>query len=313
MAKQQYVIGIDGGGTKTAASLADLHGNVLAEEVGAASNFQIIGVEQAAAALYAVADACCQKAGLSLGQVKTLVAGLTGAGRAADQQRMQTGFESYAQQRGVRFERVVIESDARIALEGAFKGGAGIILICGTGSIAYGKSQSGAVFRVGGWGRILGDEGSGYAIGRDGLNAVTRQLDGRGKKTLLTELVARTFNLRTQEDIITAVYREQFDVASVAPLVIEAAAQHDVECERILNKATFELTEHVRSLVLMLEAASPERARQKIPLAFIGSVISTESVFTKILEHKITFSLPQISLVKPMAPPSYGAVLLALR
>jgi N-acetylglucosamine kinase-like BadF-type ATPase len=313
MPSKQFVIGIDGGGTKTAATLADMQGNVLAEEVGTASNFQIIGVEQAAAALFAVADACCQKAGLSLGQVKTLVAGLTGAGRAADQQRMQKGFESYAQSRGVTFERVVIESDARIALEGAFKGGAGIILICGTGSIAFGKSHSGAVFRVGGWGRILGDEGSGYAIGRDGLNAVTRQLDGRGKKTLLTELVARTFNLRTQEDIITAVYREQFDVASVAPLVIEAAAQHDVECERILNKATFELTEHVRSLVLMLEAASPERTRQKIPLAFIGSVISTESVFTKILEHKITFSLPQISLVKPMAPPSYGAVLLALR
>ncbi len=313
MSSRQFVIGIDGGGTKTAATLADMQGNVLTEVVGAASNFQIIGVEQAAAALYAVAEACCQKAGLSLGQVKTLVAGLTGAGRAADQQRMKTGFESYAQQRGVWFERVVIESDARIALEGAFKGGAGIILICGTGSIAFGKSYSGAVFRVGGWGRILGDEGSGYAIGRDGLNAITRQLDGRGKKTLLTELVARTFNLRTPDEIITAVYREQFDVAAVAPLVIEAAAQHDAECERILNRATFELTEHVRSLVLKLEAASPERARQKIPLAFIGSVISTESVFTKILEQTITCSLPQISLVKPMAPPSYGAVLLALR
>lgn len=313
MERQQFVIGIDGGGTKTAASLADLHGNVLAEEVGAASNFQIIGVEQAAEALFAVAEACCQKAGLSLGQVKTLVAGLTGAGRADDQQRMHKGLESYAQSRGVAFDRVVIESDARIALEGAFNGGPGIILICGTGSIAFGKSPDGKVFRVGGWGRIVGDEGSGFAIGRDGLNAVTRQLDGRGKKTLLTDLVARKFNLRTQEEIIAAVYRENFDIASVAPLVIEAAEQHDTESERILNKATFELTEHVRSLVFMLEAASAERARRKIPLAFIGSVISAESVLTKILRHKITFSLPQISIVKPQASPSYGAVLLALQ
>lgn len=313
MASKQFVIGIDGGGTKTAALLADLQGNVLAEETAGPSNFQIIGVEQAATTLFSVAEACCRKAGLSLDQVRRVVAGLTGAGRAVDQQRMQKGFESYAQAKGVSFERVVIESDARIALEGAFKGGAGIILICGTGSIAFGKSHSGQVFRVGGWGRILGDEGSGYAIGRDALNAVTRQLDGRGKKTLLADLIARRFNLRTQEEIITAVYRENFDLASVALLVIEAAEQHDTESERILNKATFELTEHVRSLVLMLEAASPERARQKIPLAFIGSVISNESVFTRILTHKITFSLPQISIVKPEASPSYGAVLLALQ
>lgn len=313
MANKNFVIGIDGGGTKTAAALADLQGNVLAEETAGPSNFQIIGVEQAAATLFGVAEACCKKAGLSLSQVRTVVTGLTGAGRAVDQQRMQEGFESYARAKGVSFERVVVESDARIALEGAFKGGAGIILICGTGSIAFGKSHSGKVFRVGGWGRILGDEGSGFAIGRDGLNAITRQLDGRGKKTVLADFVAKKFNLRTQEEIITAVYREHFDVASVAPLVIEAAEQHDTECERILNKATFELTEHVRSLVFMLEAASLERGRQKIPLAFIGSVISTESVFTKILQHRITFSLPQISIVKPQASPSYGAVLLALR
>ncbi len=312
MAKKQFVLGLDGGGTKTAASLADLQGNVLAEVAGGPSNFLIIGVEQAAETLFSVADACCQKEGLTLQQVKTVVAGLTGAGRSTDRQRMREGFESYARNRGVAFERVIIETDARIALEGAFKGGEGIILICGTGSIALGKSHDGKIFRVGGWGRVLGDEGSGFAIGRDGLNAVTRHLDGRGKKTLLTELAGKRFNLKSQEEIIAAVYRENFDVASVAPLVIEAADQHDAECERILNKATFELAEHVRTLTLTLEAATRDRPRQKLSLAFIGSVISGDNVFTKILKQKITFSLPQISIVQPHAPPSYGAVLLAL-
>jgi len=310
---KKFVIGIDGGGTKTTVVLADLQGNVLAEETAGASNFLIIGVEKAAEVLYAAADACCRKAGLSFDHVEALAAGLTGAGRASDQQRMRDGLEHYAKAQGSSLNNVIIESDARVALEAAFKGAAGMILICGTGSIALGKSSDGRVFRVGGWGRIIGDEGSGYTIGREGLNAVTRQLDGRAKKTLITELVAKNLKLKTQEDIIAAVYRENLDVATVAPLVVEAAEKQDSDCERILNKATFELTEHVRALTLAMEHAARDRARQKILLAFIGSIIASENVFTNILKHKIMFSLPQITIVQPKAPPSYGAVLLALQ
>jgi N-acetylglucosamine kinase-like BadF-type ATPase len=167
------------------------------------------------------------------------------------------------------------------------------------------------VHRAGGWGRILGDEGSGYSIGRDALNAISKDLDGRGKPTLLTKLVAKQFGLSDQEKIISAIYRDNFDVALLAPLVIEAATSHDVEASRILNKATFELAEHVRALLNKIEKVS--RVRQKIPLAFIGSVISSDNVFSNILRNKIVFSLPQISIVKPQALPAYGAVLLALR
>lgn len=311
MAKQQFVIGLDGGGTKTAAVLADMNGNVLVEEAGGPSNFQIIGVEKAAETILALIERCCRQAGCALDDVVSVTAGLTGAGRSGDQQRMREGLITAAKQLHVSLRKVIIESDARIALEGAFKGKVGIILIAGTGSIAFGKDREGNVHRAGGWGRTLGDEGSGYSIGRDGLNAMTKHLDERGKDTLLTDLIARTFDLSSQEKIITAVYRENFDVASIAPLVIEAAEKKDPEAARILNKATFELSEHVRALLLKIERVS--RARHKIPLAFIGSVITSESVLTKILRHKITFSLPQISIVQPAASPAYGAVLLAIQ
>jgi N-acetylglucosamine kinase-like BadF-type ATPase len=311
MAKQQFVIGLDGGGTKTAAVLADIHGNVLAEETGGPSNFQIIGIEKAAETILGLIERCCKQHGCSSDDVAGVTVGLTGAGRPGDQRRMWEGLIGAAERRNVSLNMVVVESDARIALEGAFKGKVGIILIAGTGSIAFGKDMEGNVHRAGGWGRTLGDEGSGYKIGRDGLNAVTRHLDERLKETLLTKLVARDFGLSSQEKIITAVYRENFDVASIAPLVIEAAEQKDPEAARILNRATFELSEHVRALLLKIERVS--RARHKIPLAFIGSVITSESVLTKILRHKITFSLPQISIVQPAASPAYGAVLLAIR
>lgn len=311
MANQEFVIGIDGGGTKTAAILADLQGNVIVEETAGASNFQVMGVEKAADVLFNLIRKCCKEADCSVADVQCVVAGLTGAGRDSDKKQIGDELVALAKESRVTLNNVVIESDARIALEGAFRGEAGIILIAGTGSIAFAKDQSGTIYRTGGWGRILGDEGGGYSIGRDGLNAVTRHLDGRGKETILTKLVAKEFGLSSQERIITAVYREQFDIASLAPLVIEAAQKGDAECARILNKATFELSEHVRGLITKIEKSS--RVVRKIPLAFIGSVIASDTVFTKILANKITFSLPQITIVKPKTSPVLGAVLMAVQ
>ena len=313
MKKTEYVIGIDGGGTKTLGYLASRDGTMVAEETGGPSNFQIAGPDQAAAVLYGVVTGCCNKAGCTLSQVRSIVAGLAGAGRESDRKSMADAFRHHARKKGAAFEFVGIESDARIALEGAFNGSAGIILIAGTGSIAFAKGYDGTIFRVGGWGRILGDEGSGYWLGREGLNLVTRNLDGRIRRTSLTKLVGEKLGLESQEQIIAAVYRENFDVASVAPLVIQAAAEHDMECERILNRAAFELTEHVRSLTLRIEASARGHARQKLPLAFIGGVVTAETVLRKIVHHKITYSLPQITVVKPASPPVHGAVLLALQ
>ncbi len=310
--KETFVIGIDGGGTKTAGIIADRKGNILGEETSGPSNFQIIGPEKAAQTILSVMDACAAKAGKPLDKVKAAVAGLTGAGRPADQERMKRALSEAADLKGIAIEHVAVESDARIALEGAFKGSAGIILIAGTGSIAFGKTLEGKVFRVGGWGRLLGDEGSGYAIGRDALNAVTRNLDGRGKETLLTKLAAERFGLTDQEAIIHAVYRGGFDMSSVAPVVLEAAAQKDTESERILNRAAFELTEHVRTLTFKLEGAT-RAPRKKIPLAFIGSLLTEKTVLATIVKHKIEFSIPQITVIKPQAPPAFGAVLMALR
>jgi N-acetylglucosamine kinase-like BadF-type ATPase len=278
MKSQQLVVGLDGGGTKTEALLVDVSGTILSKKTGGPSNFQIIGVEKAAEVILDLIQDCSAEAGCDLKDLRAVVAGLTGAGRDVDRNRMLAGVREGMKKRNLAIERVIIESDARIALEGAFEGKVGIILIGGTGSIAFGKGHDGTIFRVGGWGRILGDEGSGYAIGREGLNAVTKHLDGRIRPTALTKMVSQKFGLTTQEQIITAVYTEQFDVATVAPLVIQAVTQRDIECERILNKATFELSEHVRALLLKIESAARSRAREKIPLVFIGGLLANDTV-----------------------------------
>jgi len=311
MTKATLVIGIDGGGTKTTAILADSSGVILAEEAGGPSNFQIMGTEKAAGTLFTLMTNLCQSAGHTIGEVHALVAGLTGAGRESDQERLRAAFQEHARKFGVQFGRIRIDSDARVALEGAFEGASGIILISGTGSIAFSKTPEGEILRTGGWGRFIGDEGSGYVIGRDGLTAVSKELDGRGRKTILTAMVADRFGLSNQERIIEQLYKNNFDIASVAPLVIQAATGHDLECERILNRAAFELSELVRGLTLRMERAT-RRPRQKIPLSFIGSLLTGESVFPKIVKHKIEFSIPQIVVRKPQGSPPYGAVLMAL-
>jgi len=311
MVKRQFVIGMDGGATKTAAMLSDLSGNVLAEDTGGPSNPQVVGFEKVGEVIVGLVAELSGRAGCKTNDVLSLVAGLAGAGREGDKDQVKAAIANEARKRKVVMGHVGIETDGRIALEGAFKGKPGIIIIAGTGSFALAKDHKGATHRAGGWGRILGDEGSGYAIGRDGLNAVTKHLDGRGKPTLLTELIDSRFALSNHDKIIGAIYRSNFDVATVAPLVIEAAEAKDAECQRILNKATFELFEHVRVLVNRIEES--KGARAKIPVAFIGSLISNENVYRKILTQKITFSMPQVSVIAPEAPPTFGAVLLSIR
>jgi N-acetylglucosamine kinase-like BadF-type ATPase len=311
MTKKQFVIGLDGGATKTAAMLSDLSGNVLAEETGGPSNPQVVGFEKVGEVIVGLAVELSDRAGCKTNDVVSLIAGLAGAGREGDKEQVKVAIGNEARKRKVLMGYVGIETDGRIALEGAFKGKPGIIIIAGTGSFALAKDHKGATHRVGGWGRILGDEGGGYTIGRDGLSAVTKHLDGRGKPTLLTELIGNRFGLSNHDKIIGAIYRSNFDVATVAPLVIEAAEAKDAECQRILNKATFELFEHVRVLVNRIEES--KGARAKIPVAFIGSLISNENVYRKILTQKITFSMPQVSVIAPEASPTYGAVLLSIR
>ncbi len=311
MPRKQFVVGMDGGATKTAAMLSDLNGVILAEESGGASNPQVVTPEKTAVVIVDLLEKLSGKIGCNTSEVVSTVAGLAGAGREADKERVRNAVAAEARKRRLTIGHVSVESDGRIALEGAFKGRAGIILIAGTGSFALAKDYKEGIHRAGGWGRIVGDEGSGVVLGREGLSAVARHMDERGKPTTLTGLIAERFGLSTQEKIINAVYRENFDVATIAPLVIEAAAARDVECGRILNKATFELAEHVRILVQKIEGSA--HARSKIPLTFIGSLIANDNVYQKILIHKITFSMPQVKFVLPEAQPAYGAVLLSAR
>jgi N-acetylglucosamine kinase-like BadF-type ATPase len=312
MKAQKYFIGMDGGGTKTHAIIATTHGDIIAEHIGGPSNFQIIGVEKAAKTIFQLVQSCCESADCLIKEIETLSVGLAGAGRVGDQERMKAGIKKFAASKKLELKNIIVESDARIALEGAFKGDPGIILIAGTGSIAFGKDAKGKIHRVGGWGRLLGDEGGGYFIGQKGLTAVGLAIDGRGVKTKLSGMIARQFGLKDQTAIINAVYKNNFDLASVAPLVLKAAERNDQVCRLIIDNVTIELAAHVKVMERKISSSSHARIKSKIHLSFIGGLIANETLLARNLTGYIVANFPTIEIIQPMATPAFGAVVLAM-
>ncbi len=196
----KYLIGMDGGGTKTACIATDLDGNVLYHCTGGPSNFLIIGTERVSEMLFSLITECKEKLNASYDDFGFIVLGTTGAGRRSDAEKLETAFFKYCISKGVRVN-FYVDSDARIALEGAFSGNPGSIMIAGTGSIMFGKRRTGKNSQ--GWRvwEVYWRPGQGYVIGKKGLTMVAKHYDERGDHTLLTKLVAEKFNINSSRRI----------------------------------------------------------------------------------------------------------------
>ncbi|VAX17346.1 N-acetylglucosamine kinase of eukaryotic type, partial [hydrothermal vent metagenome] len=200
-------------------------------------------------------------------------------------------------------KKFVVESDARIALEGAFSGKPGSILIAGTGSIMFGKDSRGNIHRVGGFGRILGDEGSGFHIGRSGLTAVAKQFDGRGETTKLMTLLKEKFNIANSKELILAVYKNNFDIPTVAPLVIQAAEDGDLVCKKIIQTEVDELLLHIKSMKRLLN-------EEELKISLIGGTITTNNFYARLFKKKVN-NIDRVKISEPELEPAVGAALLA--
>lgn len=299
-----YLIGIDGGGTKTHAVLTNLNGEKLFECFGGPSNFLILGTGKVSETILELLDSCNNYLNISYNDVSFVLLGTTGAGRRSDAELLENDFQSYLTSKKISVKNFRVESDARIALEGAFSGKPGSILIAGTGSIMFGKDKDGNIHRVGGFGRYIGDEGSGYSIGKKALTAITKSFDGRSGKTLLSELVADAFGITSSEKLITEVYKNNFDIASVTPLVLQAAEIKDETAVQIIESETDEL-------ILHLKAMEEKIKEDVLSVAFIGGILSSKNVYSDLFTTKINTQIPNCRVKLPDYPPEYGAILMA--
>ncbi|MDF1612203.1 N-acetylglucosamine kinase [Stygiobacter electus] len=300
---KKYLIGLDGGGTKTKCVVTDFQFNKLYECVGGASNFLIIGTEKVSETIFSLIKESVDNLKINYDEISAVLIGTTGAGRIEDANKLKNDFTEFTKSKGIEL-KFFVESDARIALEGAFSGKPGSLLIAGTGSIIFGKDKSGNIYRVGGFGKLIGDEGSGLVIGRKGLQAVSKFFDGRIDKTLLADFLKNEFNISDGASLISAIYRNNFDIASFAPNVIQAAQQNDFEALKICEDETDELILHVKAMYNLLN----ERIMK---LSLVGGIISTDNFYSNLFKKKLNEQLPFVEIVNPENPPEIGAVILA--
>ncbi|MBL8811283.1 MAG: hypothetical protein JNM43_13995 [Planctomycetaceae bacterium] len=272
MSSQTLILGIDGGGTKTIVWLAANHNcTVLGRGVAGPSNQRAVGPRLAMSHLDEALQLAFDNAGINRSTVSAACFGLAGADRESDRSVVL----QWAQEARVAHQ-IRIVNDAVPLLYAAEGDGSGIALIAGTGSLAWGCQRDGRIGRSGGWGYLLGDEGSAYAIGLAALQAVTRQADGRGGSTRLTEAVLTHLSLSQPSDIVAAVYGSEIPravIAGLAPLVfLQAELSDEVACEIVRFQAT-ELATMVASVARKLDFGST------FPLAMTGSVLLNQQAY----------------------------------
>jgi N-acetylglucosamine kinase-like BadF-type ATPase len=300
--RDQLILGIDGGGTKTLAWLAEagFPERTLGTGVAGPSNQRAVGPIVAMSNLEQAVDKAFESAGIGRQTVQSACLGLAGADRSSD----RSVVERWANETRLA-TRLIVVNDALPLLYVNPLSGQGVALICGTGSLAYGRHASGRTARAGGWGYLLGDEGSAYAIGRSVLTAVLRSFDGSEQPTQLKEEVLKSLGISTVPDIVPEVYGAEVPravIAELAPLAFSACAAGDPVAAEILNEASRQLASMVNAVCRRLELTDS-------PLVLSGSVLLHQQTFRSSILAELADN--RFSHVVVAADPVQGSVRLA--
>ncbi|HHV54808.1 MAG TPA: hypothetical protein GXX55_05100 [Firmicutes bacterium] len=334
-----WVAGIDGGGTKTRAWVATADGELLGRGESGPSNCMAVGVPAAARALDEALRQALDEAGRAIsdqdeappaaldvaqprtehraahrGQGERLEAiclGMAGADRP--EERRELG-EALARL-GWPEVRLIWVNDAAIVLAAGRTEGAVAALVAGTGSIVYAETPEGQVVRVGGWGPIIGDEGSGYDLGRRALIAVMREADGRGPRTALTPRILEAMGVSDPFAIPSLVYRGGFDrprIAALSRVVVEVAVQGDPVALAIARAGAADLAELVITALSQLSSGHEPGRVDKVVAS--GGLFANGSPMWKWVQEELDrrWNGPRCRLISLPVEPAVGAVLIAI-
>jgi len=295
--------GIDGGQSSTTALIADEGGRVIGRGGGGPCNH--VGTNEGRARFFAAVggslDEACKMASLDSKAVAFAAACLGFSGGAEDK-------EAYAREL-IRSSKYKITHDAEIALSGATAGEPGIIIIAGTGSMAFGRNARGEHARAGGWGYIFGDEGGGFDLTRRALRAALQAEEGWGAPTMLRDLLLNATGAADADDLMHRFYKPEYTrarIASFAPLVTQAAAAGDRVAIEILKRAGAKLAGLVEGVYKHLFPAG-----ENVPVAYIGGAFRSAPLLADFAELVRVHIGSQIAA--PRLSPAAGALLEALR
>ncbi len=290
-------VGVDAGGSTTRV-VAMRDDNVLGTAIEGGAQARAHGVEAAADTIARAVGLACGAAGADV-----LVVGAAGAGHDDIASALRKALESR-----LPGTRVKVADDAVIAFRAGIPQGDGLLLISGTGSIAYAEVD-GKAYRAGGYGYLFGDEGSGSAIGAAALRIYLRFCDGRVPRNELTDALEGAIHSTKTSDVIDRIYASDHPMsalAAYAPLVIELASSGERNATKIVQAAALELFDLIKAIMKLSGAQDRE-----LPLGFAGGMLASNSLLTYLVETRVHNECPNIRVLKNSPSAEYGALALA--
>ena len=307
----KYILGVDGGGTKTTVQIADVRGKAVTRVVSGASSYKSVGISKAIENLNKAVFNAIKN--LKTSEDVYFISSCFGfAGNDAEEDSKTYKEIVFNNKLGSHLDpkRTIICNDTRIAIELGGKNNNKIVVIAGTGSNCLGINEDGDQIKASGWDYILADEGSGYAVGLSALKAVMRAYDGRGKKTLLSETILKELNLKKVLDLVRWAYDEPFSkvkIGALAKTVCMTARMGDSVSMDILVK---EAEEAAVSVITVADKLGFKN--KSFDLIFTGSLFKCEEHFKNVLMRRVKEDFPGINFMPRIKNSVAGAVKLAL-
>jgi len=299
----RFVLGLDGGGTKTECVLMDEAGLIRAEGRSGPSNPMRVGFGGALAAVCEAGRAAMQYAKLSAGDISVVCAGLAGAAQPESQRKMK---KLLSEEFPTQIVHVCTDVDLRLEATGE---GRAIVLNVGTGTFAVGRDLNGQVIRVGGHGPLLGDEGSAYDVGRRATIAALRAADRGEADSPLAARILRDLRAEDWEDLQLRVYRAPDEVfPRIFPIVTAAADEGDSEARMLLQHAAGELSGLLVDLMVRLDLND-----EKFLLVKSGGMVGHSAYFDKLLDQRLRMAAPYAQFGALIVTAAQAAARLALR
>lgn len=303
-----FVLGVDGGGTRTRVAVVGLDGSVRGIGVGGTSNYDDVGKEIAQANIDLAAREALATAGVDRAQSVAIFLGMAGVTSETDKQHIRDIALTLML---APPDRIGVNHDCSAALAGGLEGRPGIVQILGTGSSCYGRNAAGASWMAGGRGQWISDEASGNWLGIQAMRMAVRAYDGRTPDTLLLPLVLASLEIDSIEEILHrqfVVGLTRAEIAALAPLVLNAADAGDAVAAEILDRGAQEVAELVAAVARKLGL---DRA-PVCEVCVVGGVVEGSASYRRRITAAVQHMTPNAEVKLPAQPPVLGAAILAL-
>ncbi len=287
-----YWLGIDAGGTQSTVVCVDKELNIKYKSKRSGIHAKYLTIKQQAEKIFDLIQPVIGECSPS--DIKGICIGLAGAGRIEEQQTLQSAL--LLRESKYKYK---VTSDAIVGHVGAFHDENGILVITGTGSIVLGRQQD-HWERAGGYGYLIGDEGSGYHIAIAGLKAISKMLDG-GHKTTLMDFVRQNFGINDRDDFIHFIYSDEFEPQIIAPFVLQAAESGDEICRTIIQNDGTLLARQVKRV--------KDKLAMKSPSIILTGGLQRKKYYQNILRENIYELIPDVRWQTPALEPAVGACL----